>query len=96
MIMLNFFQHIKIRFSQSTLDKVLKDLFSNFGVLVFWWQNSKSKVKIFQFSFYLSLFICNQSYGQNGNEQMVQTKIEELSESSANDVDFSDLADKLN
>jgi len=93
--MLNFFQHIKIRFSQSTLDKVLKDLFSNFGVLVFWWQNSKSKVKIFQFSFYLSLFICNQSYGQNGNEQMVQTKIEELSESSANDVDFSDLADKL-
>lgn len=59
-------------------------------------QNLNNKIKIIQFCFCMSLFYCYQAYSQNGNELMMQTKIEELSELSTSEVDFSDLADQLN
>jgi DNA uptake protein ComE-like DNA-binding protein len=77
------------------LVKVLKDLYSSFGVFVFWWQNTKYKAIFFLLSLCISMFICLKSFSQNEIEPIVQTKMEELSESSTNDLDFSDLADKL-
>ena len=77
------------------MDKVLKEWFYSFGALVFWWQTSKKNDRIFQFCLCMFLFLCFETHSQTKNEQMVQTKIEELSESISNEVDFSDLADRL-
>jgi hypothetical protein len=76
------------------LGKALKDLFCRFGVLAFWWQNPNHNSKIFILNLCI-LLIYYKTYSQNENEQLIQTKIEELSESSISEVDFTDLGDKL-